>query len=572
VEALEDRTVPSVTFSPPVNYDVGKNPWQVVSADLTGNGIQDLVVAQQNGVAGYRGIDILMGNGNGTFQPAVNISTPGFVDSVAVADVNGDGIPDIVTGNWSGGTVSVLLGNGNGTFQAPVNYTIAASAVVTSIAVADVNGDGKPDIIACNSNGSNSTVNVLLGNGNGTFQAPVSYASGGYGGDGAPGMVVADVNGDGKPDIVMANSSSNTASVLFNQGNGTFGSPTNLAAGSGGFSVAVADLNGDGIPDIVSENSTGNSVNVMLGTGNGTFAAPQSYSTGAGTDPLSIALADMNGDGKPDIITADNGTNQVSVLLNNGNGTFAVPQTFAAGTNPRALAVADFNGDGKPDIVTGNNFLTSLNGHQNVSVLLANTTSPYFMVTGSSSVTAGTAGNFTISVLNPDGTPDTSYSGTVQITSSDPQAVLPANFAISGGTATFSATLKTAGLQSLTATDTVTSSITGSDAVIQVNPAAASQFVLSAPASVKSGTAFSPTLTVKDVYGNVVTGYTGTVHFTSSDSTATLPANYTFTAADAGVHSFTNQATLKKKGKQTLTATDTQNSSLTATATITVNG
>jgi hypothetical protein len=366
-----------VSFASPVNYNCGKNPYQVVSADLTGNGIQDLVVAQQNGAAGYRGIDILMGNGNGTFQPAVNISTPGFVDSVAVADVNGDGIPDIVTGNWSGSTVSVLLGNGNGTFQAPVNYTIAPSAIVTSIAVADVNGDGKPDIIACNSNGSNSTVNVLLGNGNGTFQAPVSYASGGYGGGGAPGMVVADVNGDGQLDIVLASSSSNTASVLFNQGNGTFGAPTNLAAGSGGFSVTVGDVNGDGIPDIVTTNAgtntnPGSTVNVMLGTGNGTFGAPQTYSTGANTEPVGVALATING--QVDIVTADSNKNEVSVLVNNGNGTFAAPKTFAAGTNPRTVTVADFNGDGKPDIVTANNYLTALNGHQNISVLLNTST------------------------------------------------------------------------------------------------------------------------------------------------------------------------------------------------------
>ena len=143
--------------------------------------------------------------------------------------------------------------------------------------------------------------------------------------------------------------------------------------------------------------------------------------------------------------------------------------------------------------------------------------------------------------------------------------MLPANFTITGGSATFSATLKTAGVQSLTATDTVTSGITGSDAGITVTPAAASQFLLSAPSSVKSGSKFSLTLTVEDAYGNVVTGYVGTVHFTSSDSTATLPANYTFTAADAGVHTFTNAAILKKKGTDTLTVTDLVNSALTTT-------
>jgi len=122
--------------------------------------------------------------------------------------------------------------------------------------------------------------------------------------------------------------------------------------------------------------------------------------------------------------------------------------------------------------------------------------------------------------------------------------------------------LKTAGTQSITAKDTATVALSGSEGGITVNPAAASQFLISAPASVRSGKAFSLTITVQDAYGNVVTGYTGTIHFTSTDSTASLPANYTFTAADKGVHTFTGLV-LRKKGNQTITITDTLNSSLT---------
>jgi hypothetical protein len=127
---------------------------------------------------------------------------------------------------------------------------------------------------------------------------------------------------------------------------------------------------------------------------------------------------------------------------------------------------------------------------------------------------------------------------------------------------TFIATLKTAGTQSLTITDTAAASLTGTDAGITVNPAAASQFIITGPSSVNAGVSFSLTVTVEDAYGNVVTGYTGTIHFTSSDRTATLPADYTFTAADKGVHTFTGLV-LRKTGKQTLTITDTLNSALT---------
>jgi hypothetical protein len=135
---------------------------------------------------------------------------------------------------------------------------------------------------------------------------------------------------------------------------------------------------------------------------------------------------------------------------------------------------------------------------------------------------------------------------------------------------TFSATLVTVGTQSIAATDTTTNTMVGSDAGIVVTPAAESQLVLSAPSSVSSGKKFGVTVTVEDAYGNVVTGYMDTIHFTSSDKSATLPANYTFTTTDAGVHTFTNAFILKTKGNQTLTATDTQNSALTATDSISV--
>jgi hypothetical protein len=199
--------------------------------------------------------------------------------------------------------------------------------------------------------------------------------------------------------------------------------------------------------------------------------------------------------------------------------------------------------------------------------------SPSFAVAGfPSPTTAGVSHTFTVTALNADGSVNTGYTGTVHFTSSDPQAVLPANYTFTAadqGTHTFTATLKTAGGQMLAATDTETYGVSGSEWGIAVQPAAATKFVFSAPASATIGVAFSVTLTVQDAYGNVVTGYTGTVHFSSSDSTATLPANYTFTAADAGVHTW-DGVILRKKGKKTLTVTDTLNSSLTATDTISV--
>jgi hypothetical protein len=182
-----------------------------------------------------------------------------------------------------------------------------------------------------------------------------------------------------------------------------------------------------------------------------------------------------------------------------------------------------------------------------------------------STTTAGVAGNLTVTLRDAYGNIASGYTGTVHFSSSDVRAVLPANYtftAADAGAHTFSATLKTAGTQSITAADTVTPVLTGTEAGILVNAAAASQFIISAPSSVTAGVPFSLTLTVEDAYGNVVTGYTGTVHFGSTGKRATLPANYTFTASDKGVHTFTGLV-LRKKGKQTITITDTLNSSLT---------
>ena len=163
------------------------------------------------------------------------------------------------------------------------------------------------------------------------------------------------------------------------------------------------------------------------------------------------------------------------------------------------------------------------------------------------------------------------YTGTVHFTSSDGQATLPANYtftAADAGVHVISVILKTAGTQSLTATDTATSSITGSQTGIQVRPATATHFQISAPASVQAGVAFTITVTALDAYGNTATAYTGTVHFTSSDGKAVLPGNYRFRSSDAGVHVFS--VTLNTQGTQTVTATDTLSN--TATATLAVFG
>lgn len=323
-----------------------------------------------------------------SFAPVVTYSAGGAdTNSVAVADVNGDGRPDIVVanfcagvgGNCGAGSVGVLLSNGNGTFQ-PVSVYGSGGYQPSTVIIADVNGDGRPDLVVANScvsatncsgSGTAGSVGILLGNGDGTFQAAIAYDSGG---NDAWDVAVADVNGDGKADIVVANrcpdencggNGDGVVSVLFGHGDGTFESAVPYDAGGlFTFSVAVADVNNDGRPDIIvadSFASYGNEasvVGVLLGNGDGTFQQAATYLSGGGSAD-SVAVTDVNGDGFPDLIVANCGSNgdngcdgfgTAGVLLNNGDGTFQSAKTYSSGY-ASSVAVGDVNGDGRPDLI-----------------------------------------------------------------------------------------------------------------------------------------------------------------------------------------------------------------------------
>jgi hypothetical protein len=303
--------------------------------------------------------------------------------------------------------------------------------------------------------------------------------------------------------------------------------------------------------------------------------------------PQAVVMGDLNRDGKMDLAVrtiSDLGgyygplyKSNVNVLLGHGDGTFTDAEIAPLSLNSGAhggITSGTFNSDTFPDLAVVDP------GASTVSVLLnandwSTTATGSFAVSGfPSSTTAGVAGSFTVTAQNADGTTATGYTGTVHFSSSDGQAVLPVDYtfmAADQGIHTFSAILKTAGTQSITATDSTTGSLTGSEAAITVTPAAASRFAVNAPAGSTAGSAFSVTLTARDPFNNTATGYTGAVHFTSSDGQAALPANYAFTAADAGVHTFTNGAMLKTAGSKTVTASDTVTSSITGSATVAVS-
>jgi hypothetical protein len=242
-----------------------------------------------------------------------------------------------------------------------------------------------------------------------------------------------------------------------------------------------------------------------------------------------------------------------NATLSSGTGTFS----------------ATLKSAGSQSLTARDTVNASLSGSQGGIVVNPAPTSQFVIAGFPSSVTAGLAGTFSVIARDAFGNLTPVYSGNVHFASSDPQVALPADATLSGGAGTFSAILKTAGSQSLTVTDTVSAGITGSQAGILVNPAAATHLVISGPAGVLHGTAFSITVTAVDAYGNVAAGYRGAVKFTTSDGGASLPGKYTFTASDSGVHTFTGLI-LRRKGKQTITITDTSNGALTGTDIINV--
>jgi hypothetical protein len=350
LDVLEARCL--LSFLPPVEWQAAFHAVAVTTADLRGNGVLDLIETNDNG--GQNGtVTVLLGIGNGTFHAPVSYRVGGNPTSIAVADLTGNGIADLVVTNNRSDTVSVLLGNGDGTFQPA--FDVPTGGGPRSVVVADFNGDGIPDLAVTQSSGANA-VNVLLGNGDGTFQAPVAYAVG----PSPLSVAAADLTGSGQLDLVVANELDKTVSVLLGNGDGTFQDAVNYDTGAGDFTKAmvIGDFNGDGVPDIAVANApdhiaANGFVAVLLGNGDGTFQTAVSHMIGdpgvTSNVPAALAAGDFNHTGHLDLITA-NITNTLTVFSGNGDGTFQDAHFIGLNLNPNSVAVGDFNGDGFLDL------------------------------------------------------------------------------------------------------------------------------------------------------------------------------------------------------------------------------
>lgn len=391
------------TFAPAVTYSVANSAAILATGDFNGDGKLDVVVANaapNNTASGTA--SVFLGNGDGTFRAPITSIGANFPQAIVAGDVNGDGKVDLIIGNQGlieGGTdqTFIMLGNGDGTFQTPGSPLPAMG----TLALVDLNGDGKLDVVI----GNSPFVEMFLGNGDGTFTLKDSYLAQIPEGNNDPlWMVTADFNGDNKPDVAIANE------ILIGNGDGSFhgisgkpvpqfslqaavagdfnndGSPDVAAVsdndandlyifvndGTGNFSlahtytfpapayfIAAADLNGDGKLDLVvitiDPIMVSWSLNVMFGNGDGSFSPPIIYPQAqiieGPPSAMPMAVADFNGDHKPDVaLLASSG--DVYIFLNNGDGTLAPPISYFAGSNPDSLGVGDFNNDGKLDIAT----------------------------------------------------------------------------------------------------------------------------------------------------------------------------------------------------------------------------
>jgi hypothetical protein len=329
----------------------------ILSADLNGDGNLDLVTSN-----GSNGVAVLLGNGNGTFQSPQTFPTGGvFPASIALGDFNNDGKVDVVTANFSSGvaSLSMLLGNGDGTFQPFQSFPLDTTPAW--ITVGDFNGDGKLDVAVpicpvgtvpqC---GVASDVSVLLGNGDGTFQPGVNYPAG----LSVTRSVAGDFNGDGHLDLAVSGSdgsSTNGIGILLGNGDGSFQSPTFLSGPY--YFLTTADLNHDGILDLAAISN--DTISILIGNGDGTFKPPVSYTVGHYL--VSIVTGDFNGDGHIDLAVLNcelgpPGISTIYVLLGKGDGTFGVPKEIPTPMDPASqlgyLATGDFNGDGRLDLTS----------------------------------------------------------------------------------------------------------------------------------------------------------------------------------------------------------------------------
>ena len=342
-------TIPKTTvpFSTTTTSLGGKGGGDIAIGDFNRDGKLDLAIPTFVGPS----LVILLGNGDGTFQARTMVSLPRAPAFIVAADFNGDGNLDLAMSEINNlGQVEVLLGNGDGTFRAAQTF-LTGQGQGSAIVAADLNRDGKLDLVIANQN--RSSISVLLGNGDGTFQSALNTATGA-----SPVFVAAgDFNSDGKLDLAVSNNGSSSVSILLGNEDGTFAAGATLPVNNFPLYVTAGDFNSDGKLDLAVATNTqaSGSIEVFIGNGDGTFQSGVIYAS-APHFYMETTEVDINGDGSLDLISAVGccslqGVGGMAVLLGNGDGTFQAAKYYQLADGSAFAATADLNGDGSTDII-----------------------------------------------------------------------------------------------------------------------------------------------------------------------------------------------------------------------------
>lgn len=347
--------------------DVGSQPWSIAIAELNNNNKPDVVTTNRSG----NSISWALGNADGTFgtvgSTGTSVGGAARPTGLFVGDMNKDTFLDVIACNEGQNNVSVLLNSGTGTFSRNNEYSISATAAPQAIVGADLNGDMIPDAITANAGDNNAA--YFVGAAASAFTVPPTALTPGATVQSPSAIALSDINKDGKPDLVMANQMTNNISVfLWNDTTKAFVFKANYTTGANTNprGIVLGDFVGDSnIDAVVSLSVNSPQVAVLTGDGTGTFGTAANFTAGqaGGDSPLGLASGDFDADGVPDIVAALSASNYIAVLRNR-NKTPLAPDYFTTGQKPQAVAVGDLNNDGKPDLAIANT------GDNQVAILL----------------------------------------------------------------------------------------------------------------------------------------------------------------------------------------------------------